>query len=110
VRDPHQGASALEPSGVAWAANWTENDTVYKAGGQNVVFHQCELANNTHDAFHANNNHDIEGTCITPTLLHGCETQDVRINDFALGSGAGRGFIIATTSIPPRIAITLTPT
>ena len=78
-------AAVLVIAGVAFAQNWNNDDNAYKAGGPNVVFHQCELSNNSHDAVHANDTHDIEPTAITSSMIHGCDTEDVRANDFPFG-------------------------
>ena len=79
--------------GSAWAGNWTTTDNAYKAGDSNVVFDQCALQTNTHNAFHANDSHDIEPTQITTTLYHrGCDTDDVRINDYAYGTSRPTGW------------------
>lgn len=85
-------ALPLLVAGVAFAANWVTTDSAYKAGGPNVVFHQCELSNNSHDAFHSNDSHDINPTAINSSLFHGCDTEDVRINDFAFGTDRPAGF------------------
>lgn len=73
--------------GVASAVNWDANDGSYKAGDSNVYFHQCKLSPNTHQAFHSNDQHDIEPTDIDTYLYHGCTNVDVRINDGPYGFG-----------------------
>lgn len=67
---------------VAYAGNWTTTDGSFKAGDSNVYFHNCDLdpEGNTHRAFHANDEGDIAPTNIRTTLVHGCDTQDVRID------------------------------
>lgn len=76
---------------VAYAGNWNNNDFAYKAGDDQVYFHQCNLDSdgNTHRAFHNNNDHDILPTTINPRQYHGCETVDVRINGYAYGFDEG---------------------
>lgn len=64
-------------SNPASAGNWLN----FKAGDNQVYFHQCDLRDKTHDAFHNNSDHDILPTDINPHQYHGCDTVDVRIND-----------------------------
>lgn len=64
----------------AFARNWH-----HKAGDSYVYFHKCKLAYNTHVAVHRNGDHDIGPTDITRRERHGCETVDVRINDYPFG-------------------------
>jgi hypothetical protein len=86
---------ALLIVGTSFATNWTTSDNSYKAGDSDVWFHQCAMQANTHDAFHANDSHDIEPTAITThlTAAHdACGTEDVRINDFAYGTDDPTGW------------------
>ncbi len=81
--------------GVGTGSNWNTTDNSYKAGDSNVWFNQCAMQANTHDAFHANDSHDIEPTDITTSLSaahDACDTVDVRINDFGYGTNRPRGF------------------
>jgi hypothetical protein len=79
--------------GVSRASNWNEVDQIYKAGTNSTVqFHECNLSPNTHDAFHANNDHDIAPTDIFTTLAHSCNEAEVRINDAEFGLSQPKGF------------------
>jgi len=55
------------------------------AGSNPVHFNMCDLNDNTHQAMHHNGDHDIGPTHITRNEEHGCDTLDVRINDYAYG-------------------------
>lgn len=78
-------------AGTAFASHWL-TDGAKKAGDSNVRFDNCELANNTHDAFHNNDTHDIEVTVITSSNFHSCDTVDVRINDWPFGTDDPTGW------------------
>lgn len=72
----------LVGAATAFASHWQGP----KAGGSNVRFDSCELSNNSHDALHSNDSHDIEPTDITSSIYHSCDTVDVRINDWPFGT------------------------
>lgn len=67
--------------------NWDAGDNSYKAGDSNVYFAQLKLSYNVHQAFHSNDQHDIEPTDIDTYTPHGCTNRDVRINDGPYGFG-----------------------
>lgn len=67
----------------ASASHWLGSG--YGAGPNDIWFHMCELNDNTHTAMHSNGDHDIGPTRITRVEQHGCDTVDVKINDYHYG-------------------------
>lgn len=71
---------ALPASG----GHWRSEPRLYHADDRDgrVTFHQCELTTRFQNAFSSNNTHDIIPTNILVSGFNGCDTDDVRMNDF----------------------------
>ncbi len=57
-----------------------------------IDFQQCELTTKYHDAWHLNNDHDIEPTDVVVTTGHTCDNLDVRVNDWDYGANGKAGW------------------
>lgn len=78
---------AISSATPGWAGNWDKRTGL----DQWIDYTLCDLNAGWHDAWHGNNNHDIDPTAIIPTHVHSCSETEVRVNDAFLGPNVDVG-------------------
>ncbi len=84
----------LVVSTTAVGGHWRNEAGLYKGDDRSgtIDWQQCDLNARFHDAWHLNNDHDIEPTDIVVTTGHLCESDDYRVNDYDYGANGFKGW------------------